>query len=334
MRKITSILMISIASICMLIISYFHYNQLPIYDLNLAYKFIKNSTEKEDFKSLVEKLGYSENDKLLIIHADDLGLEESVNSTSFESLKKNTITSASVIMTAEKINDVANFSKLNPSLDLGVHLTVTSEWKIHKWGGILYNKDIPSLLNDNNHFYWNKRKFTKFSNLDEVRNELQAQIDLALSMGINVSHIDSHEGALFFDPDIFKIYLNLAKKNNLLAFVPIQASVHFDKNFPKPDHAIIFDQFFMAEAGIKPDEMEKYYLEILDDLKPGLSQIIVHFGLHNEKMKDITQGKIDYGSLWREIDYNVINSEKFIKSIEENNIKLISYKDLSKYLEK
>lgn len=328
MKKTISIVMISIALVCILIISYFHYNQLPIYDLNLAYKFIKNTTQKEDFKSLAEKLGYSESDKLLIIHADDLGLEQSVNSTSFESLKKNTVTSASVIMTTEKIDEVSNFSELNPFLDLGVHLTVTSEWKIHKWGGVLHDKDIPSLLNDNNHFYWNKRKFTKFSNLDEVRNELQAQIDLAFSMGINASHIDSHEGALFFDPDIFKIYLNLAKENDLLAFVPIQASVHFDKNFPKPDHAIIFDQFFMAEAGIKPEEMEKYYLDILDNLKPGLSQIIVHFGLHNDKMKDITQGKIDYGSLWREIDYNVINSKKFIKSIEENNIKLINYSDL------
>ena len=50
-------------------------------------------------------------------------------------------------MTTEKIDEVANFSMLNPSLDLGVHLTVTSEWKIHKWGGILHNKDIPSMLN-------------------------------------------------------------------------------------------------------------------------------------------------------------------------------------------
>ena len=328
MKRILSLLMISVTILCVVIISYFHYNQLPIYDLDLALKFIKNSTQKEDFKILAEKLGYSENDKLLIIHADDLGLEKSVNSTSFESLKKNTVSSASVIMTTDNIDEVANFSEMNPTLDLGVHLTVTSEWKIHKWGGVLNDEDIPSLLNDNNHFYWNKRKFTKFSNLAEVRNELQAQIDLAISMGINISHIDSHEGALFFDPDIFKMYLNLAKKNDLLAFVPIQASVHFDENLTKPDHAIIFDQFFMAEAGIKPEEMEKYYLDILDDLKPGLSQIIVHFGLHNDIMKDITQGKIDYGSLWREIDYNVMNSEKFIKSLEENNIKLINYSDL------
>ena len=328
MKRILSFLMISVTLLCVVIISYFHYNQLPIYDLGLALKFIKNSTQKEDFKSIAEKLGYSEDDKLLVIHADDLGLEDSVNSTSFESLKKNTVTSASVIMTTEKIDEVANFSEINPSLDLGVHLTVTSEWRMHKWGGILQNKDITSMLNSNNHFYWNKRKFTKFSNLDEVRNELQAQIDLAVSMGINISHIDSHEGALFFDPDVFKMYLNLAKRNNLLAFVPIQASVHFDENFPKPDHAIIFDQFFMAEAGIKPFEMEKYYLDIIDNLKPGLSQIIVHFGLNNEKMKDITQGKTNYGSLWREIDYNVMNSEKFIKSLEENNIKLINYSDL------
>ena len=328
MKRILSFLMISVTLFCVVIISYFHYNQLPIYDMDLGLKFIKNSTQKEDFKSIAEKLGYSEDDKLLVIHADDLGLEESVNSTSFESLKKNTVTSASVIMTTEKIDDVALFSNLNPTVDLGIHLTVTSEWKMHKWGGILQNKDIPSMLNSNNHFYWNKRKFTKFSNLDEVRNELQAQIDLAVSMGINISHIDSHEGALFFDPDVFKMYLNLAKRNNLLAFVPIQASVHFDENFPKPDHAIIFDQFFMAEAGIKPYEMEKYYLDIIDNLKPGLSQIIVHFGLDNNKMKDITQGKTNYGSLWREIDYNVMNSEIFIKSLEENNIKLINYSDL------
>ena len=88
----------------------------------------------------------------------------------------------------------------------------------------------------------------------------------------------------------------------------------------------------MAEAGIKPDEMEQYYLNILDNLKPGLSEIIVHFGLDNDNMKEITTEKIDYGSKWWEIDDQVFNSEKFINSIKKNNIKLVNYRDLTKHI--
>ena len=324
--------MLSVVSLLTALICYFHYNQLPIYDLNLAFKFIKNSTQTENFEMLSSSLGYNQNDKLLLIHADDLGLSKSVNETSLESLLNNTVSSASVIMNAKKVQEIADFSNNNPEIDLGVHLTVTSEWKIHKWGGILPKNDIQSLLNSQNNFYWNKRKFTKYQNLDQLYNELQAQVDLAISMGMNVSHIDSHEGALFFDPDVFKTYLKIAEDNNLLAFVPIQASVHFNDNFPKPKNAIIFDQFFMAEAGIKIDEMEEYYLNILDKLEPGLSQIIVHFGKDNDNMKKITVDKIDYGSKWRETDYKVFNSEKFLSSLKKNNIKVINYQDLTKYI--
>ncbi len=324
--------MLSVVSLLTALICYFHYNQLPIYDLNLAFKFIKNSTQTENFEMLSSSLGYNQNDKLLLIHADDLGLSKSVNETSLESLLNNTVSSASVIMNAKKVQEIADFSNNNPEIDLGVHLTVTSEWKIHKWGGILPKNDIQSLLNSQNNFYWNKRKFTKYQKLDQLYNELQAQVDLAISMGMNVSHIDSHEGALFFDPDVFKTYLKIAEDNNLLAFVPIQASVHFNDNFPKPKNAIIFDQFFMAEAGIKIDEMEEYYLNILDKLEPGLSQIIVHFGKDNDNMKKITVDKIDYGSKWRETDYKVFNSEKFLSSLKKNNIKVINYQDLKKYI--
>ena len=331
-KKTISLSMLILVSFFIILISYFHYNQLPIYNWGLTFKFIKNSTQTENFEILSKNLGFSSDEKLLIIHADDLGLSDSVNDTSMESLLKNTVTSASVIMNAEKVQEIADFSKKYPQIDLGVHLTVTSEWKFHKWGGVLSNNDISSLLNSKNNFYWNKRKFTKYSKIKELHDELQAQVDLAISMGINVSHIDSHEGALFFDPDVFKTYLKIAENNNLLAFVPVQASVHFDESFPKPKHAVIIDQFFMAEAGIKHEEMEEYYLDILDNLEPGLSEIIVHFGLDNDIMKEITVDKIDYGSKWREMDYKIFNSEKFINSIKKNNIKLINYKDLENHI--
>ena len=192
--------MIFITVIIITVISYFHYNQLPIYDINLAGKFILNEQINNDFDEISQILGFNPTDKLLIIHADDLGLCESVNSATFESFKNRAISSASVMMTTDEINEVASFSNTNQNYDMGIHLTVTSEWKLHKWGGILNNEDIPSILNKKDHLYWNKRKFTKNGKLDEIRKELQAQIDLGKSMGINPSHIDSHEGALFFDP--------------------------------------------------------------------------------------------------------------------------------------
>ena len=144
-KKTISLSMLIFVLLFMTLISFFHYNQLPIYDWGLAYKFIKNSTQTENFEILSKNLGFSSDEKLLIIHADDLGLSDSVNDTSMESLLKNTVTSASVIMNAEKVQEIADFSKKYPKIDLGVHLTVTSEWKFHKWGGILSNNDIDTI---------------------------------------------------------------------------------------------------------------------------------------------------------------------------------------------
>tara|TARA_X000001036_G_scaffold438187_2_gene485358 strand:+ start:1754 stop:2728 length:975 start_codon:yes stop_codon:yes gene_type:complete len=324
--------MIFITVIIITIISYFHYNQLPIYDINLAGKFILNEQINNDFDEISQILGFNPSDKLLIIHADDLGLCESVNSATFESFKNRAISSASVMMTTDEINEVASFSNTNQNYDMGIHLTVTSEWKLHKWGGILNNEDIPSILNKKNHLYWNKRKFTKNGKLDEIRKELQAQIDLGKSMGINPSHIDSHEGALFFDPDIFKLYLDLAKENDLLAFVPIQASVHFDENFKKPKHAIIIDQFHMLPEGINVSEIKDYYFNVIKNLQPGLSQIIVHLGKDEEELREITIDHPNFDYRWRQLDFDVFNSIDFKDHLKKHNIKIINWKDLKKLI--
>ena len=324
--------MIFITVIIITIISYFHYNQLPIYDINLAGKFILNEQINNDFDEISQILGFNPSDKLLIIHADDLGLCESVNSATFESFKNRAISSASVMMTTDEINEVASFSNTNQNYDMGIHLTVTSEWKLHKWGGILNNEDIPSILNKKDHLYWNKRKFTKNGKLDEIRKELQAQIDLGKSMGINPSHIDSHEGALFFDPDIFKLYLDLAKENDLLAFVPIQASVHFDENFKKPKHAIIIDQFHMLPEGINVSEIKDYYFNVIKNLQPGLSQIIVHLGKDEEELREITIDHPNFDYRWRQLDFDVFNSIDFKDHLKKHNIKIINWKDLKKLI--
>ena len=324
--------MISVTVIIITVVSYFHYNQLPIYDINLAVKFILNEQTNNDFEEISEILGFKPTDKLLIIHADDLGLCESVNSATFESFENGSISSASVMMTTKEINEVSSYINNNQNFDMGIHLTVTSEWKYHKWGGVLNNNDISSILNTENHLFWNKRKFTKNGELDEIRKELQAQIDLGKSMGINPSHIDSHEGALFFDPNIFKLYLDLAKENNLLAFVPIEASVHFDENFKKPKHAIIIDQFHMLPGGTNINEIKDYYFDVVDNLKPGLSQIIIHLGKDEKELREITIDHPNFDYRWRQKDYEIFNSLEFKNHLEKNNIKLINWMDLNKMI--
>lgn len=319
---------ISIGILFLLIFGYFEYEEIPIYNLKIAAKFISGKTNYKPYEGLAEKLGYLKDDKLLIIHADDIGLSNSVNQASFKALKNGYVNSGSIMMPCEYISDVGQFAIKNPSIDLGLHLTVTSEWRDYKWNGVLQPNETPSLINKKGELSENIKQFVLNAEPLELKSELQAQIDLSKSIGINPTHIDSHEGALFYDQDLFKVYLEIGEKNKLPVFVPKMVAVHFDKNFPKPENVIVIENFYMAQKGIKHDEWETFYLDILDNLKPGISQLIVHLGSDDNEMKSITVDHPDFGSKWRNLDYDIVSSDKFINALKKNKIKLITWKEI------
>ena len=321
-------ILISVLSIFVIVLVYFDYKEIPIYDFKLAYKFITGQQNYSQFHNIAQKLGYEKEDKLLIIHADDLGLSSSVNKASFEALLDGSVNSASVMMTCEKISAVSEFSKNNPDLDIGIHLTVTSEWKNYKWDGVLDSIKIPSLINSEGDLHENIKLVTLNANSEELKKELQAQIDLAKSMGINISHIDSHEGALFFKKDFFKIYLELARENKLAVFVPDIVTAQFDKSFNQPDNLVIIDDLYMAENGMDLNEFEDFYIDILNNLKPGLSQILVHLGYNDSEMKKITIDHPNFGSKWRSYDFNIVSSKRFKNALTKNNIKLVNWREI------
>ena len=319
---------ISICLLFLLIFGYFEYEEIPIYNLKVAAKFISGKTNYKPYEGLAEKLGYSKDDKLLIIHADDIGLSNSVNQASFKALKNGYVNSGSIMMPCDYISDVGEFAIENPSIDLGLHLTVTSEWRDYKWNGVLQPNETPSLINKKGELSENIKKFVLKAEPLELKNELQAQIDLSKSIGINPTHIDSHEGALFYDQDLFKVYLEIGEKNKLPVFVPKMVAVHFDKKFPKPENVVVIENFYMARKGIEHDEWETFYLNILDNLKPGISQLIVHLGYDDDEMKSITVDHPDFGSKWRNLDYDIVSSDKFKNALKNNKIKLITWKQI------
>ena len=306
-------------------------NDIPIYDYRLIYDFICSNNDVNQLHNLSELLGYKKKDKLLIIHADDLGLSSSVNQASFDALNNKYVNSASVMIPAPNTIEVADYFNENPDIDLGLHLTFTSEWKDYKWHGISQKDSISSLINSNGNFYEKKKDVIKNSNPEHIRKELQAQIEYAISIGIKPTHLDSHEGVLFFSPEFFKIYLEVSEKNRLPVFVPKLLAAHFNDDFPQPKNLVVV-KMYMADKNISFENWAGYYDSILNNLEPGLNEMIVHLGIDNNEMKKITSNRIAFGSKWRNLDYNIVSSPEFKASLIKNNIKLVTWREIKDIL--
>ena len=105
-------------------------------------------------QNLAERLGYDKDAKLLIVHADDLGSAHSVNAASIDGLENGSISSASVMVPCAWTKEVAEYAKMHRgSHDLGIHLTVTCEWKNYKWGPVASKDKVASLIDPNGFFH-------------------------------------------------------------------------------------------------------------------------------------------------------------------------------------
>ena len=104
-------------------------------------------------KTIAERLGYPPDSKLLILHADDLAVAHSEDAASFDALDRSAVTSASIMVPCPWLTEVAAYAKAHPDADLGLHLTLTSEWKSYRWGPVASKNTVPSLL-DPSGYLW------------------------------------------------------------------------------------------------------------------------------------------------------------------------------------
>ncbi|MDB4133636.1 polysaccharide deacetylase family protein [Flavobacteriaceae bacterium] len=335
MSLVIGVLLSIIAVLMALILSvyaYFNYKQLPIYDVKLALKVLFGKTDYTPYKGLEKKLGYSSSDKLLIIHADDLGLAGSVNKATFDALEKGGVNSASIMANCKYIDEVKKYSIKNPNIDLGVHLTVTNEWKNYRWKSLMPAKESQTLVNSVGEFPIGIKKFVLKADPTELKKELQAQINKIKSLGIKPTHIDSHEGALFFNKEHFRVYLEVGEENKLPVFVPRGVDAHFGKGFPKPKNVVVIKDLYMARKGLKKTKWKEFYLNTIRGLKPGISQLIVHLSYDDNEMREISIDHPDYGAKWRHLDYEAVTNISFKKALKQNDIKLVTWKEIQKVL--
>jgi len=281
--------------------------------------------------NLAEKLGYDRDAKLLIMHADDLGVAQGVNQASIEAFEQSAISSASIMVPCPWFGDLAAYASLHPELCWGIHLTLTAEWKYYKWDGILPSSEIPSLINEDGFMYDNVQDVVANADLKEIRQELRAQIDRALASGIALSHLDSHMGTLFSTPELFKLYVELGNEYQLPVMImgPVVPPSWNLQEYMGPIHAPLDHLQMLSDF---PTDWDDFYNEKLAQVQPGLNEIIIHLGFDNEEMQAIMVDHPAFGSEWRQKDLDYVLSEGFRSKLKEYNIKLVSYREIREAL--
>jgi predicted glycoside hydrolase/deacetylase ChbG (UPF0249 family) len=280
-------------------------------------------------KALAERLGYPAGSKLLIIHADDLAVAHSVDSASFDALDRNAVTSASIMVPCPWLTEVADYAKAHPDADLGLHLTLTSEWKTYRWGSIEASDKVPSLLSPDGTLWSDTPLVGQYAKPEEAEREIRAQVARAMGLGIHPTHLDTHMGSVLSKPEIFAAYIKVAHDFHLpFLAVRVPGTEPFIKMLAEKD--IILDSLVMASPSVGADQWKEFYLNALRDLKPGLTEMIVHLGHDDAELQAITVDHPDYGSAWRQRDYNVVTSPEFKKALDENHVILVKWKDLQR----
>ncbi len=279
--------------------------------------------------SLAERLGYKPTDKLLIVNGDDAGMCHAANAATIESLEKGLMRCSTVMVPCPWFPEIAGFAKAHPEKDFGVHLCHTAEWNKFRWGPVADRGQVPGLVDPDGYLWHSVQEVYAHSSPEEALVEGRAQVRRALAAGIDVSHLDSHMGTLQLDPRFVKTYLQLAVEFNLPVRMASQETLtRF--GFPKlrdefAAKGIVFpDHFIYEELSRERGNVKSFWLDVVRNLKPGVTELYIHAGLPTEELKTIT------GS-WetRAQEFETFTHDpEMAKLIADREIKLIGYRPL------
>ena len=282
-------------------------------------------------RTIAERLGYPRDAKLLIIHADDLGAAHSVDAASLEALDNGIVTSASIMIPTPWVTEVAAFARSHPNADLGLHLTITSEWETYRWGSVAPADKVPSLLDSTGTFPSDVERLAAKAKVDEVERELRAQVERALALGIRPTHLDSHMGALFSTPQLAAVYVKVAHDYHL-PFLAVRGNPPGAPQATYAPNDVLLDAVIIASPDVPRDKWKEFYLNAIAGLRPGLTEMIVHLGSDDAELQAVTVNHEPYGSAWRQRDYEVMSSPEFRKALRDNQVVLVHWSDLKKLM--
>mgnify|MGYP001943707335 CR=1 FL=1 len=257
----------------------------------------------------------SEEEIRLIVRADDMGITLATNKAVIESFRNGIVTAAEVIVTGPWFLDAVERLKKHPDLDVGVHLTLTSEWERLKWRPIT---DCPGLVDSNGYFHpviWQGRSFSADQALEaqpwkieEIERELRGQIELALQHLPHISHVSGHMGFQSLSPEVDRLVGELAAGYGLIYKTSLKR-LDFRK-----DHS--------AESYVPA------FVRALEKASPGSYLFVEHPALEGPEMEEVyMKVYMDVASDRQKVT-NMFTDKQVQDVIRNRRVALINYKDL------
>ena len=277
--------------------------------------------------TLAEQLGYSKDSIVVIVHADDIGMHIDQTNGTFDAMKHGMVKTGSVMVPCPDFNRVTTIWKENPDLDLGIHLTLNSDWGTkYGWGPVLPKSRVPSLYSEKGIMWRTPKELMAKINVGEALRELEAQIRKVLKAGIKPTHMDAHYGNYYMNSNLAKGVMRLSRKYNL----PMKPHREYREimrrvGFVFPDSMWMF--FKLYGERINPQIRKMVYDNWLRELQPGVHEIVIHSSFMNSEWADIVGS---FNSYMRFGDYKYWSSPETKALSEELGIIFIGYRELQK----
>lgn len=278
-----------------------------MYKLLLYFAFILNiySLKSQTLTpTYAEKLGYPKGAKVVIMHVDDVGMSYDSNEGAIQALEKGVANSLSMMMPCPWVPSFMHYLKEHPSVDAGIHLTLTSEWKNYRWHPLTGYQAAKGLVDTEGAFHHSVEQVVKNASADEVEAEMRAQIARFRLFGLEPTHLDSHMGTLFATPAFTERYIKVGISEHIpimfpgghctvisqlrqtkaddikqyqaigemlwAAGLPVLDDLHPDSYSTKPPKDIA-----ASDEKLKQFRTDNY-IDILKSLKPGVTMVIMH----------------------------------------------------------
>jgi len=303
-------------------------------------KDFKGELKKENW---AKKLGY-EKDKVVILHADDAGMCMEANIASLNFLQSNKNASASAMPPCEYFEDFINMAIANPGLDIGLHLTLNSEWDEYRWSSVMDNDKVQSLLDEHGFLWKKKQDFFQNAKLRDIDYEIRAQIEKCLELGFRPTHFDTHMGALFLKPNVASLFMSISEEYGIPANIInlSEESVKelykaFDKEeveglikalakypFPKLVHTGTINWPKEEPRKYSYKDIRKTFMKQLDDLKDGITSMYAHPTIYSKNLTTIM------GTWWKRVWEDLLFKDVTDFNWENKDIEFTNWSEIMK----